>query len=80
MSEKYKFHEPEGLYFVTSTVVHWIDLFARKHIESDHFLDQKLADIHNNLVERKIVEEPEHYLFSSARDYTGIKGLISACP
>ncbi|MDN5216021.1 transposase [Fulvivirgaceae bacterium BMA12] len=35
MSEKYKFHDPEGIYFVTTTVVHWIDLFSRpeyKHV------------------------------------------------
>lgn len=30
MSEKYKFHDPEGIYHVTLTVVHWIDLFTRK--------------------------------------------------
>ena len=35
MSEKYKFHDPSGLYFTTSTVVFWIDLFTRpafKHL------------------------------------------------
>ncbi|MFY0608116.1 MAG: transposase [Cyclobacteriaceae bacterium] len=33
MSEKYKFHDPGGLYFTTSTVVHWIDLFTRKEFK-----------------------------------------------
>ena len=35
MSEKYKFHDPRGIYFTTSTVVFWIDLFTRpayKHL------------------------------------------------
>ena len=35
MSEKYKFDDPEGVYFVTLGVVSWIDLFTRtnyKHI------------------------------------------------
>ncbi len=35
MSEKYKFNDPQGTYFVTSTVVGWVDLFTRpelKHI------------------------------------------------
>ncbi|MEQ9467363.1 MAG: hypothetical protein RLN88_08120 [Ekhidna sp.] len=32
MSEKYKLGNNEGLYFVTSTVVHWIDLFTRKEL------------------------------------------------
>ena len=38
MSEKYKFHDPEGIYFTTSTVVFWIDLFTRplyKHLIVD---------------------------------------------
>ena len=29
MSEKYKYSDPEGLYFVTLTIIHWIDLFTR---------------------------------------------------
>lgn len=35
MSEKYKFHDPRGIYFTTTTVVFWIDLFTRtefKHL------------------------------------------------
>jgi|GEM_PF-2045608 len=68
LSERYKFHDHEGSYFVTCTVVHWIDLFTRKHLKSNHFLDQKLSYIYNNLIEREIVEEPKHYLLSSAID------------
>ena len=33
MSEKYKFHDPDGLYFVTSSVVSWIDLFTRRELK-----------------------------------------------
>ncbi len=29
MSNKYKFHDPEGTYFVTFSVVGWIDVFTR---------------------------------------------------
>jgi len=29
MSEQYKFNNPAGLYFVTLTIVDWIDLFTR---------------------------------------------------
>lgn len=29
MSEQYKFHDNEGVYFTTSTVVDWIDMFTR---------------------------------------------------
>ncbi|HTN22199.1 MAG TPA: transposase [Pelobium sp.] len=38
--------------------------------------EQKLDYIHNNPVEARIVEKQEDYLYSSARDYQGIKGLI----
>lgn len=29
MSGKYKFHNPEGIYFVSFAVVHWVDVFTR---------------------------------------------------
>ncbi len=29
MSRNYKFHNPEGVYFVSSAVVEWIDVFTR---------------------------------------------------
>jgi REP element-mobilizing transposase RayT len=29
MSNKYKFHNPEGCYFVTYSVVGWVDVFTR---------------------------------------------------
>jgi REP element-mobilizing transposase RayT len=176
MSEKYKFHDPEGIYFVTLTVVFWIDLFSRRdykyliieslaycqnkkglvihawcimdsHIhliisrsgqeslssilrdfkkytskqivdlilktsesrrawllkafedaakklkrnskykvwkdgnhpillDTNNMMEQRLNYVHQNPVETGIVEEAEHYVFSSARDYTGKKGLL----
>jgi hypothetical protein len=39
-------------------------------------LHDSLDYIHNNPVMAGIVEKPEDYLYSSARDYQGIKGLI----
>ncbi len=38
MSEKYKFHDGQGLYFVTMATVGWVDLFTRwelKHVIVD---------------------------------------------
>jgi putative transposase len=38
MSEKYKFYDPSGIYFVTITTVGWVDLFTRselKHVVID---------------------------------------------
>ena len=176
MSEKYKFYAPDELYFITTSVVYWIDLFTRpafRHIivnslrhcqqhkglivyawclmpshlhaivsrqgestlpetmrdfkkftskqiiatlpqinESRHdwlvrafaragaskkriqnykvwqdgthpielynalLLRQKLDYIHHNPVEAEIVDEPEDYRYSSARNYAGQPGLL----
>jgi REP element-mobilizing transposase RayT len=43
---------------------------------SNEVIEQKLDYIHNNPVTAGWVDEPEHYLYSSARDYAGGKGLI----
>ena len=45
-------------------------------LDTNYMLDQKLDYIHNNPVKKGFVDEPENYLYSSARDYAGIKGLI----
>jgi hypothetical protein len=37
---------------------------------------EKLDYIHNNPVEEMIVEKPENYLFSSARNYADMDGLL----
>jgi putative transposase len=49
---------------------HPIELFDLK------ILHQKFDYIHNNPVAAGIVEKPEEYLYSSARDYCGLPGMI----
>jgi REP element-mobilizing transposase RayT len=49
---------------------HPIELYGVK------ILHQKLDYIHYNPVVAGIVEKPEDYLYSSARDYCGLPGLI----
>ena len=44
---------------------------------NNEIMQQKLHYLHENPVVTGIVEEPWHYLYSSARDYAGIKGLIN---
>jgi len=46
-------------------------------LSTNKIMEQRLDYLHNNPVEAGIVEEPEHYLYSSARDYTGIKGMLT---
>ena len=53
----------------------WKDDNHAIELES-HMIDGRLDYIHQNPVNSIIVEEPEHYLFSSARDYAGFKGMI----
>lgn len=45
-------------------------------LDNNEMIDQKLEYIHNNPVAAMIVNSPEQYVFSSARDYYGEKGLI----
>jgi len=46
-------------------------------LNTNFLLDQKLNYIHQNPVEAGFVREPEDYPYSSATDYTGIKGLVN---
>lgn len=36
----------------------------------------KINYIHNNPVDNGLVAEPDHYLYSSAIDYAGIRGMV----
>lgn len=40
------------------------------------FIDQKFFYIHNNPVRAGIVDKPEDYLYSSARNYAGLKAMM----
>jgi putative transposase len=54
----------------------WKDGLHAVFVESSGFFEQKLHYIHQNPVEAMIVEENEDYIFSSAKDYAGKKGLV----
>jgi len=47
-----------------------------QEIHTTVFLDEKVNYVHNNPVQAELVANPEEYLYSSARDYTGEKGLV----
>lgn len=49
---------------------HAIELYRPEMIES------RMKYIHDNPVRSGIVEKPEDFLYSSARNYSGLKGLI----
>jgi REP element-mobilizing transposase RayT len=54
----------------------WTHENQPKQIVSNEFMDQKLNYIHENPVRARLVVEPEHYLYSSARNYAGLPGLL----
>ena len=39
-------------------------------------MEQRLDYVHDNPIEAMVVDQPEDYVFSSARDYAGQKGLL----
>ncbi|MGJ7030259.1 REP-associated tyrosine transposase [Niabella hirudinis] len=47
-----------------------------EELYSEHFLRSKLNYIHQNPVKAGLVREPAHYLYSSAADYAGGKGIM----
>lgn len=55
----------------------WQDGNQAKEIYGNSFLEEKLDYIHQNPVEEMIVSKPEDYLFSSAKDYAGLDGLLN---
>jgi putative transposase len=47
----------------------WQEGYHPQLISSNQMLEQKLTYIHNNPVKRGLVAAPEHWLYSSARNY-----------
>lgn len=54
----------------------WQDGFYPIELDTTSFMQQKLDYLHNNPVAAGIVYEPEHYVYSSAINYTGQQGLV----
>ena len=55
----------------------WEGGFHPKQIIGDQMMNQKINYIHQNPVKRGYVDAPEHWRYSSARNYAGSEGLIS---
>ncbi len=54
----------------------WQDGLHAIELKSNLFMEQKLDYLHINPVAAGMVYEPEHYVWSSAINYTGQQGLI----
>ena len=54
----------------------WTHENHAEHLYSNEFIAQKINYIHNNPVRAGIVEKPEDYLYSSARNYAELESKI----
>jgi uridine kinase len=54
----------------------WQEGTHPEEMSDERMLQQRLEYIHNNPVERGYVDLPEHWRYSSARNYMGQAGLI----
>ena len=57
----------------------WQEGVHPEWIQNEDMMRQKVEYIHRNPVERGYVDRPEHWRYSSARDYLGGEGLLEVC-
>jgi len=71
MSEKYKVKSPEGIYFITITVIDWVDLFTRpiyKHILLDS-MEYCMKNKGLNIYAYVIMSNHIHLIVSSSEEF-----------
>ncbi len=91
-ADNYFINDQNSVYFLTFTIVDWVDVFTRKEYKFviadslNYCIEHKGLEVfawrlmsnHLHLVCRAmIVGRPEEYLYSSARDYSGEKGFVN---
>ncbi|MFC6269261.1 REP-associated tyrosine transposase [Frigoriflavimonas asaccharolytica] len=54
----------------------WQDGYHAEEVFSNKWIKEKINYVHQNPVKQKIVSEPEHYYFSSARNYADLECAI----
>ena len=54
----------------------WQQSYHPIELWDNYMMQQKLDYIHQNPVDAGFVDKPEHYVYSSARDYAGENGLL----
>lgn len=65
-----KKHKDDQVYQV------WQEGFHPELIVGEAMLNTKIQYVHYNPVKRGYVDLPEHFRYSSARDYVGVNGLV----
>lgn len=91
MSRNYKFHNPDGVYFVSFAVVEWLDVFTRNEykniiIDSFHFCQQEkdmevfawcIMSNHIHLIFRSAKIQNPELLIGDFKRYTS-KAIVKA--
>src|SRR6185295_4856338 len=78
MSRKYKFHNPQGVYFVSFAVIHWMDVFTRRIykdilIESlQYCIDKKGLIVHAYVIMTNHV----HLIISQGKTEQGLPFIL----
>jgi hypothetical protein len=54
----------------------WEESFHPQLIFNDEMIIQKIDYIHNNPVNRGYIDKPEHWRYSSARNYSDGEGIM----
>jgi len=77
-SENYRIQKQDSVYFLTFTVTDWVDVFTRMNYRNitTEMIDARINYIHENPVRTGLVARAEEYLYSSARNYASLSGII----
>ena len=77
MSRKYKFHNPDGIYFITPTIIGWVDIFTRNSYFEIIIDSLKYCQLNKGLVIHAYVIMPSHlHLFISRRQSDKLEDII----
>lgn len=91
MSRNYKFHNPDGVYFVSFAVVEWLDVFTRNEykniiVDSLHYCQQEkdmeifawcIMSNHVHIIFRSAGEQKPELLLGDFKRYTS-KAIVKA--
>ena len=57
----------------------WQEGVHPQRVQDREMMCQKIEYIHNNPIRRGYIEDPEHWRYSSARNYSGGSGVLEVC-
>ncbi len=76
MRASYQINDQTRPYFFTFQVVGWAHENHAIELSDNQMIDSRVEYIHQNPVRAGWVDKPYDYLYSSARNYSGLPGII----